>query len=342
MRKLMVITVGVVIPGLLLLLVWKGYNAVFEANVNPELAPYELYVAPGTTLETVYEEWFESGLLLQPEGFYLIGKKKGLDTLKTGHYFIEEGMSSNGIVNMLKAGLQTPVKVSFNSAKDLHDLADQLSPQLLTDAASLYAALQAPMEGWEGPLKQGAFLPDTYEFYWNASAETVANKLYQNTISFWTPSRIRQAKELGLTPGEVSTLASIVMKESSKADDRPKVARLYLNRLATGMKLQADPTVIYTIQQEKPDAVVQRVLRKDLTIDSPYNTYKNVGLPPGPICVPEKAALLAVLEAPEHDYIFMCADPDQPGYHAFARNYAGHLVNQRKWTNWLNSRKIYR
>ena len=100
----MVITVGVVIPGLLLLLVWKGYNAVFEANVNPELAPYELYVAPGTTLETVYEEWFESGLLLQPEGFYLIGKKKGLDTLKTGHYFIEEGMSSNGIVNMLKAG----------------------------------------------------------------------------------------------------------------------------------------------------------------------------------------------------------------------------------------------
>ena len=342
MRKLMVITVGVVIPGLLLVLVWKGYNAVFEANVNPELAPYELYVEPGTTLETVYEEWFESGLLLQPEGFYLIGKKKGLDTLNTGHYVIEEGMSSNGIVNMLKAGLQTPVKVSFNSAKDLSDLADQLSPQLLASTTALYKALQAPMEGLEGPLKQGAFLPDTYEFYWNASAETVVNKLYQNTISFWTPSRIRQAKEFGMTPGEISTLASIVMKESSKADDRPKVARLYLNRLAAGMKLQADPTVIYAIQQQNPNAVVQRVLRKDLTIDSPYNTYKNVGLPPGPICIPEKSALLAVLNAPEHDFIFMCANPDQPGYHAFARNYAGHLVNQRKWTRWLNSRKIYR
>lgn len=338
----MVITIGVVIPGLLLLLVWKGYNAVFEPNVNPELTPYELFVEPGTTLENIYEDWFESGLLLQPEGFYLIGTKKGLDTLKTGHYLITEGMSSNGIVNMLKAGLQTPVKVSFNSAKNLRDLAGQLSTQLLTDEASLFDALQMPMEGWEGPLKQGAFLPDTYEFYWNASATTVANKLYQNTISFWTPSRIREAQEIGLTPGEVSTLASIVMKESSKSEDRPKVARLYLNRLATGMKLQADPTVIYAMQQKDPAKVVQRVLRKDLSIDSPYNTYRNVGLPPGPICVPEKAALLAVLNAPEHDFIFMCADPDQPGYHSFARTYAGHLVNQRKWTNWLNSRNIYR
>ena len=145
----MVITIGVVIPGLLLLLVWKGYNAVFEPNVNPELTPYELFVEPGTTLENVYEDWFESGLLLQPEGFYLIGTKKGLDTLKTGHYLITEGMSSNGIVNMLKAGLQTPVKVSFNSAKNLRDLAGQISTQLLVDEASLFDALQMPMAGWE-------------------------------------------------------------------------------------------------------------------------------------------------------------------------------------------------
>ena len=178
----------------------------------------------------------------------------------------------------------------------------------------------------------GAYLPDTYEVYWNASAATIAEKLYQNTVRFWSEDRIAQAAALGLTPAEASTLASIVMKESSKSDDRPRVARLYLNRLEKGMKLQADPTVIYAIKRANPGAKVRRVLKKDLSIEDPYNTYYVKGLPPGPICVPEKAALLAVLNAPEHDYIFMCANPDQPGYHAFAKNYAGHLVNQRKWT----------
>jgi UPF0755 protein len=188
----------------------------------------------------------------------------------------------------------------------------------------------------------GAFLPDTYEVYWNSSAETVVTKLYQNTITFWTPTRIQQAEALKLTPGEVSTLASIVMKESSKATDRPLVARLYLNRLDKQMKLQADPTVIFALKRLNPDEPVRRVLTRDLKVNDPYNTYVIDGLPPGPICVPEKSALLSVLEAPAHDYIFMCANPDKPGYHAFARNYAGHLMNQRRWTQYLDSRKIYR
>lgn len=342
MRKLIIIIVGVIIPGFLVFLVIKGYNMLFEANVNEAVAPYTLFVDESTAIDDVYAKFIEDEVLNSPEGFLILANKKGLSSPKPGHYIIKAGQSSNGIVNTLMAGFQDPIRIQFNSAENLEDLAGQLSHQLMTDSISLLEALKESRTGWEGASAFGAYLPDTYEVYWNASASSIAEKLYQNTVRFWSEERVAQAKALGLSPAQVSTLASIVMKESSKSDDRPRVARLYLNRIKKGMKLQADPTVIYAIQRANPEATVRRVLKKDLSIADPYNTYYVKGLPPGPICVPEKAALLAVLNAPEHDYIFMCANPDQPGYHAFAKNYAGHLVNQRKWTRYLNERKIYR
>jgi UPF0755 protein len=342
MKKGLVVLFGLLVPAALIYVVYTGYNVVFEPNVNPEKVPYALYVDEGTTAEKLFATLLEDEVLLDPQGFLLLAKNKGLAKVKSGHYIIEAGMSNNTLINSLKAGLQQPIRITFNSAHDLEDLAGKLGKQLLADSTDLYKALKQPMEGWEGPLAMGAFLPDTYEVYWNASAKSIAMKLYQNTIAFWTPARIKQAEALKMTPGEVSTLASIVMKESSKASDRPLVARLYLNRLQKGMKLQADPTVIYALNDINPDEPVRRVLTKDLKLDHPYNTYMIEGLPPGPICVPEKAALLAVLEAPKHDYLFMCANPDNLGYHAFARNYAGHLINQRRWTQYLDSRKIYR
>ena len=342
MRKLIIIIVGVVLPAFLIFIVFKGYNMLFEANVNEQVAPYTLYVDEETTIDDVYAQFVEDNVLLSPEGFLLLANKKGLTAPTPGHYVLTAGQSSNGIVNTLMAGFQEPVRVRFNSAENLEDLAGQLASQLMTDSLNLLKAFQETRVGWEGASAFGAYLPDTYEVYWNASAATIAEKLYQNTVRFWSEDRIAQAAALGLTPAEASTLASIVMKESSKADDRPRVVRLYLNRLEKGMKLQADPTVIYAIKRANPGTTVRRVLKKDLSIEDPYNTYYVKGLPPGPICVPEKAALLAVLNAPEHEYLFMCANPDQPGYHAFAKNYAGHLVNQRKWTRYLNERKIYR
>lgn len=342
MRKLIIILVGIVIPSFLVFLVIKGYNMLFEANVNEAVAPYTLYVDKKTSIDDVYAQFIKDDVLLAPEGFLILANKKGLTAPKPGHYVIDVDQSSNSIVNALMAGFQEPVRIQFNSAENLEDLSGQLSQQLMTDSTSLFKAFQRTRKGWEGPSSYGAYLPDTYEVYWNASASTIAEKLYQNTINFWSEDRVAQANSLGLTPSQVSTLASIVMKESSKADDRPRVARLYLNRIEKGMKLQADPTVIYAIKRANPGAKVRRVLKKDLSIEDPYNTYYVNGLPPGPICVPEKAALLAVLNAPQHDYLFMCADPDRPGYHAFAKNYTGHLVNQRKWTRYLNERKIYR
>lgn len=342
MKKVIWIIVGMVIPALLLYAVFTAYGAVFEDNVVAEKAPFELYVEEGTTLEDVYQELFEEGVLKSPEGLLLIGQRKGLEEIRTGHYVIEAGMSSNGIVNMFKAGLQSPVKISFNGAKDIAELAGILDRQLLTDSASLYMSLKSAPADWNGDLVNAAYIPETYEVYWNAPAEKIAQKLFQYTLSFWTEERIAKSKNLGLSPQEVGVLASIVMKESSKKEDRPLVARLYLNRLAVGMKLQSDPTVIRAIKESDPHRKVQRVLRKDLDLDSPYNTYRVAGLPPGPLCVPEKNALLAVLDAPDHNYVYMCADPDKPGYHAFAVNYNEHLKNRRRWTEFLNKQGIYK
>ena len=342
MRKTIIIIVGVIIPVGLILLVYKGYNVLFEANVNESITPYTLYVDQETSIEEVYAKFIEDEVLLAPEGFLLLANKKGLVSPKPGHYIIKSGQSSNSIVNTLMAGFQEPVTIQFNTADNLEDLAGQLSKQIMADSLSLLEALKTERKGWEGAAIYGAYFPDTYEVYWNASAEEIAEKIYQNTIKFWSPVHLDKAARLGLSAAEVSTLASIVMKESSKTDDRPLVARLYLNRLAKGMSLQADPTVIYALKRKNPEMEVRRVLKKDLLIDDPYNTYKIKGLPPGPICVPERAALLAVLNAPYHDYLYMCANPDKPGYHAFARNYAGHLINQRKWTAYLNRRRIFR
>ena len=342
MRKTLVLLFGILVPVAMIYIAYTGYNVIFEPNVNDEKLPYALYVNEGTTAEQLYAQLLEDEVLLNPQGFLMLAKNKGLTKVKSGHYIIDQGMSNNTLINALKAGLQEPIHITFTSADNLTDLAGKLGNKLLADSTDLYKALKVPMDGWEGPLALGAFLPDTYEVYWNSSAKSIANKLYQNTIAFWTPARIKQAEAMKMTPGQISTLASIVMKESSKATDRPLVARLYLNRLRKGMKLQADPTVIFALNELNPDQPVRRVLTRDLNLEHPYNTYLINGLPPGPICVPEKAALLAVLEAPNHDYLFMCANPDNPGYHAFARNYAGHLVNQRRWTQYLDSQKIYR
>lgn len=342
MRKLMIIIVGIIIPGVLVFAVYKGYNLLFEANVNPNVAPYSLYVSDNTTIEEVYGQFLEDQVLEAPDGFLLLASKKGLTHPKSGHYLIESGQSSNTIVNMLMAGFQSPVRVHFTGGASLRDLSQKLAEQLMVGEEELYIALSMEREGWEGPAALGAYMPDTYEMYWNASASSVAEKLYQNTVRFWSPERVEQAEALGLSPAGTSTLASIVMKESSEAEDRPKVARLYLNRLDIGMKLQADPTVIYALKRKNPEQKIQRVLTKDLSIQDPYNTYYVKGLPPGPICVAERAALEAVLNAPKHEYIFMCADPERFGFHAFAKSYNEHLRNQRKWTAYLNRRKIYR
>jgi UPF0755 protein len=181
------------------------------------------------------------------------------------------------------------------------------------------------------------FIPNSYEFYWNTSADELAKKLTKEYQRFWNDDRTNKAKQLNLTPAQVYTLASIVHKETAKADERPKVAGVYLNRLNKNMPLQADPTVIYALKQKSNnwDLVVKRVMHNDLMTSSPYNTYRNTGLPPGPIFMPDMSAIDAVLNAEKHDYIYFCASVERFGYHEFAKDYNEHLKVAAKYADWV-------
>ncbi|NQY68796.1 MAG: endolytic transglycosylase MltG, partial [Flavobacteriales bacterium] len=180
------------------------------------------------------------------------------------------------------------------------------------------------------------FIPNTYEFYWDTSAQDFIQRMKKEYGEFWSVSRLKKAKKVGLSKIEVSVLASIIQKETSKNDEKPRIAGVYLNRLKKGMKLQADPTLIYALK----DFTIRRVLNKHKLIDSPYNTYMNAGLPPGPICLPEIASIDAVLESESHNYLFFCAKEDFSGYHSFAASYGQHLLNARRYQRELNKRKI--
>ena len=261
--------------------------------------------------------------------FAIWGKLSSGSELKSGSYVVEPGEKAWQLARRIKNHRQDPVKVTFNNLRTFGQLMASLDAQLLADSASLVAATTALLEGEAvGPANYAAhFLPDTYEFYWDETAEGVVKKITDNYNQFWNEKRREQAAALRLTPDEVSTLASIVEEETNKSDERPKVARLYLNRLKSGMRLQADPTVKFALG----DFGLRRLLNKHLQVNSKYNTYLYGGLPPGPIRLPQATTLDAVLNAPEHSYIYMCAKEDFSGYHNFATDYATHQANASKY-----------
>ena len=187
------------------------------------------------------------------------------------------------------------------------------------------------------------FLPNTYEFYWNTNADQFRNKMLDQYNLYWNSSRKEKAKSLNLSPVEVSVLASIVQRETPKVDERPTISGVYYNRLKKSMKLQADPTVVYTIKEKKGfDKKIRRVLYRDLKIKSPYNTYINKGLPPGPIYMSDFSSIESVLNLENNDYLFFVADVKRPGYHIFAKTYRQHNKNKRQYTNWLRKKNIRR
>ncbi len=235
--------------------------------------------------------------------------------------------------------MQTPVNVVWNSARTFEDLAQKITANVECSTEDFIDACEdiLPANGFKIEGYPAAFLPDTYEVYWSVSPHDLVNKLLEYRNRFWnSSSRREKAKELGLSAVEVTTVASIVAEETSKRDEMPKVARLYLNRLNRGIKLQADPTVKFAAK----DPSIRRVTLKHLKIESPYNTYLHEGLPPGPIRNVDGRMIDAVLNAPKHNYIFMCAKEDFSGYHNFAEDYATHQANARRYQAELNKRGI--
>lgn len=275
-------------------------------------------------------------------GFELMANLRSYDeNVKSGRFLLKKGMGNFAIVASLRRNV--PVKLAFNNQERLENLCVRISSQIEPDTTKLLAAFRDPKFLEENQFTKdnviAMFIPNSYEFYWNTSAEKFRDKMLKEYKKFWTLERLTKAKRLGLTPVQVITLASIVHKETVKKSERPVVAKVYLNRLEQGMLLQADPTVIYAVKSRDNDfdQVIKRVLYADLTISSPYNTYVNLGLPPGPIAMPDIDAIDAVLSPDDNDYIYFCASVEKFGYHEFASTYAQHQVNARKYADWLNS-----
>ena len=259
--------------------------------------------------------------------------------VSAGAYKVKAGQSAFSIARAISRGRQTPVTVTFGGTRTMDQLASRIAAQLQCTPEEFLAACDSilPPMGYERPeWYPAAFIPDTYEFYWSDSPANVVKRLVKYRDGFWTPERRAKAKSMGLTPVGVATIASIVEEETAKSDERPKVARLYINRLDRGMKLQADPTVKFALG----DFSLRRINHGHLSSPSPYNTYRVGGLPPGPIRVAEKSALEAVLDAPRHNYIYMCAKEDFSGYHNFAADYSTHQANAARYQAELNRRGI--
>lgn len=263
----------------------------------------------------------------------------GKPSKASGYYLVESGMSPLDLARKLKRGEQTPVKLTFNNIRTIDQLAEKVASTLSLTAADFMSAADSvlPEAGFRSRAEYpAAFIPDSYEFYWNASAEKVVSTLLRYRNRFWDGERRGLAKEKGLTPVQVATIASIVEEESGKTEERPVIAALYINRLRKGMPLQADPTVKFAIG----DFSIRRITGNMLKTQSPYNTYIHDGLPPGPIRIPDKRTLQQVLDAPEHAYLYMCAREDFSGYHNFAEDFATHTRNAAKYRAELNRRGI--
>ena len=266
--------------------------------------------------------------------------------VKAGRFLFTKGMNSYNLVKAMRYNV--PVKLAFNNQERVEDFAGRVGSQIEADSLSLLTSFKDSVFLKEnGFTKENIlvmFIPNTYEFYWNTSADKFRDKMIKEYRNFWNKKRVANAEQQGLTPVEATILASIVHKESVKKDERPRIAGVYLNRLRLGMPLQADPTVIYALKLKSNDfdQIIKRVFYNDLTMASPYNTYMNTGLPPGPIAMPDITALEAVINPEKNDFIFFCASVNRFGYHEFAATLKEHNVNAKKYSDWITAQGVKR
>ncbi|MEJ2594686.1 MAG: endolytic transglycosylase MltG [bacterium] len=319
------------------------YRVVFDPNVwTPEGKSVSIYIPTGSQFEDVREILYSNGLIIHRKNFeWWAQQKKYTGKIKPGHYVIEHGLSNEELINMLRSGKQTPVRVTFNNIRNLYQLSGKVSKQIEADSISIIDYLKSPellvRKNIDSANLKGVFLPNTYEFWWNTTSEEFVERMFEENEKFWNTGRLEKVTLIGLTKEEVVTLASIVEKETNKNDEKPAIAGVYLNRLRSKWRLQADPTVVYAIG----DFSIRRVLNKHKKYDSPYNTYENMGLPPGPICIPSIASIDAVLNYEKHDFMYFCARADLSGYHAFAETNAQHRRNARAYQKALDERGIF-
>lgn len=309
----------------------------FADNRKPNFtANVDLYVRPGMTVSEVIGQIPDSIVLNRRSLARVVRKRLSDNDLKPGHYVVEKSKPSIYVARMLRNGWQTPVNLVLSGTMRLKgQIARKIGNQMMIDSASVAQALgdSALLAGY-GFTPSDVFsliMPDTYQVYWAASMKDILDKQKAAYDDFWTAENLSKAEAQGLTPKQVSIVASIVKSESNYAPEYPSIAGVYLNRLHQGMRLQADPTVAFCY-----DYTLNRILLKHLEVDSPYNTYLHEGLPPGPICVPDKPSLESVLNPDRHGYLYFCASPAMDGTHKFASTYSEHLRNARAFQRALD------
>lgn len=342
LKKLIILIISLllIIGGVL---VFNYYNKIYKPNTVKEGF---IYIPTKSDYQEV-ENLLRPFLKRVKPFLWVANKKNYPNVIKPGKYRINAGMNNNDLVNLLRSGKQITVKLSFNNQDSFEKLAGRISQQIESDSVSLLKSFIdydfINKNGFTKNNALGMYIPNTYEFYWNTSANEFRKKILNEFNRFWNPSRLQKAKKLNLSKFEVITLASIVQKESANIKERPIIAGLYLNRLRDKWPLQADPTIIFALKKKLGNKVViKRVLTKDIELKSPYNTYKNIGLPPGPISMPDISSINAVLNPTIHEYYFMCASVTNVGKHEFSKTLSQHNRNAFKYQNWLNKQGVNR
>ena len=325
---------------------YELYSRIYQPNIlfSKDVSEKYIYIPTEANFLQVLTILSQNGLLINSNSFEWLAKQKKYTTnIKPGRYKIDRPLSNNQLINLLRSGKQDPVNLTFNNLRSKEQLAGKVAHYIEADSISILKYISDQTFQEELSLNNDnvvcIFLPNTYEFYWNTSAEEFVNRMLVEYSKFWNLNRQQKAEDLKLNYYEISILASIVEKEQNlRISERPEIAGLYLNRLRRGIKLESDPTLIFALG----DFSIKRVLNKDKKVNSLYNTYMHKGLPPGPICIPSINSIESVLNSKNHDYIFMCAREDFSGFHNFSKNYREHLSNARKYQKALNKRNIMR
>lgn len=320
---------------------YNVYQVFFASNINAETA--YLYIRTGSNLKDLYANLEQNHILKNEESFKVAAEKMKLEQhIHAGRFELKPGMNNRNLINLIKSGNQKALSLKIHNIRTLPEFSQYIGTQLECDSASLkkfiFDEFLPKHEAFNKENIYTLFIPNTYEIYWNTPADEFVNRMYTEYQKFWNPSRLAQAEALHLSPQQVTILASIVDSEALFDKEMPRIAGLYLNRLQKGIKLQADPTVIFAHQ----DFTIRRVTNKLLGLASPYNTYYVTGLPPGPIMMPSINAIDAVLKHEKNDFIYMCAKEDFSGYHNFATSVAEHQKNAKLFQEALNKRQIYK
>ena len=332
----------IIIMALVVVMGGIGYYYVFSPN-TVVTDDGILYIRDSNSVAQVFKTLRSRGYIKNPNTLSSVAKlKKFSSSVKSGKYKIRDGMNNNELVNMFRAGNQVPVHFTFNNMRTIEEFADEAQEELAVSKDELMALLTdsdvLAELGFNSNTILAMFIPNTYEIYWNIPAMDLLKRMKKEYARFWNENRMAKAREIGLSPEEVITLASIIEEETVKAEEYPVIAGVYMNRLNKGIKLDACPTLKFVLG----DFTINRILDRHMQIDSPYNTYMYAGLPPGPIRMASIKVIDSVLNYQKHDYLFFCAKSDFSGYHNFSRTLRQHNAYAREYHRELNKRKIWK